>query len=177
MTITDMLMNLQSVDVCIQKYLEFSKVIFRFNKKMLVLVREGYSRFNVEPLEKALKNVIFDNTPSKGTPLADKRDGICTVFVLLTHRKDAGPIKLLRSYGFYRDECPIWQAARATTAAPTYFPPTWVIVPTLSEWYIDGGVTQNNHSPFALKEGQELSKAKRCLLVSIGTGIQKCRFD
>jgi hypothetical protein len=34
-------------------------------------------------------------------------------------------------------------------------------------------VTQNNPSPFALKEGKELWRAKRCLLVSVGTGIQK----
>jgi len=69
---------------------------------------------------------------------------------------------------------PIWQAARATTAAPTYFPPAWVTVPFPPEWYVDGGVTQNNPSPFALKEGKELWKTKRCLLVSVGTGIQKC---
>jgi predicted acylesterase/phospholipase RssA len=159
--------------VCIKKYLKFSESVFRVDRKMLVPVGEGYSRFSVEPLEKALKKVVFDKTHSEDTPLADKRDEICPVFVLSTRGKDAGPIKLFRSYGFYRDECPIWQAARATTAAPTYFPPAWVTVPSPPEWYVDGGVTQNNPSPFALKEGKELWKAKRCLLVSIGTGIQK----
>jgi len=140
---------------------------------MLVPVGEGYSRFSAEPLEKALKKVVYDNTHSEDTPLADTRDEICPVFIISTRGKDAGPIKLFRSYGFYKDECPIWQAARATTAAPTYFPPAWVTVPSPSEWYVDGGVTQNNPSPFALKEGKELWKAKRCLLVSVGTGIQK----
>jgi len=140
---------------------------------MLVPVGEGYSRFDAEPLEKALKKVVFENTQSEDTRLADNRDELCPVFVLSTRGKDAGPIKLFRSYGFYRDECPIWQAARATTAAPTYFPPAWVTVPFPPEWYVDGGVTQNNPSPFALKEGKELWKTKRCLLVSVGTGIQK----
>jgi len=140
---------------------------------MLVPVGEGYSRFSSEPLEKAIKKVVFDNTHSEDTPFADKGEEICPVFVLSTRGKDAGPIKLFRSYGFYKDECPIWQAARATTAAPTYFPPAWVTVPSPPEWYVDAGVTQNNPSPFALKEGKELWKAKRCLLVSVGTGIQK----
>jgi predicted acylesterase/phospholipase RssA len=95
------------------------------------------------------------------------------VFVLSTRGKNTGPIKLFRSYGIYRDECLIWQAARATTAAPTYFSPASVTVPSPPEWYIYGGVTHNNPSPFALKEGKKLWKANRCLLVSVGMGIQK----
>jgi len=42
-TITDILPNSKPVDVCIQKYLEFSKAVFRLDKKMLVRVWEGYS--------------------------------------------------------------------------------------------------------------------------------------
>lgn len=140
---------------------------------MVVPVGEGYSRFSAEPLEKALKKIVFDETHNEDTPLADERDQICPVFVLSTRGKDAGPVKLFRSYGFYKDECPIWQAARATTAAPTYFPPAWVTVPYPPESYVDGGVTQNNPSPLALKEGRDMWKAKRCILVSVGTGIQK----
>ena len=143
------------------------------DENMLVPVGKGCSRFNAEPLEKALKKVIFDNTKKENTPLADKGTEICPVFVLSARAKDAGHPRLFRSYGFYRDECPIWQAARATTAAPTYFPPAWVTVPFPGEWYVDGGVTQNNPSPYALKEGKSLWNAKRCLLVSVGTGIQK----
>jgi predicted acylesterase/phospholipase RssA len=166
---------MQPVDVCIQKYLEFSKSVFRLDKKMLVPVGDGNARFSSEPLEKALKKVVVDMTEPKDeeAPLADNTDDICPVFVVSTRGQVAGPVKLFRSYGFHRDRCPIWQAARATTAAPTYFPPAWVTLPSPAEWYIDGGVTQNNPSPVALKEAKELWKAKRCFLVSVGTGIQK----
>ena len=143
------------------------------DEKMLVPVGKGYSRFKAEALEQALKKVVFDNTKNENTPLADKGTEICAMFVLSTRARDAGHPRLFRSYGFDRDECPIWQAARATTAAPTYFPPAWVTVPFPGEWYVDGGVTQNNPSPYALKEGKSLWNAKRCLLVSVGTGIQK----
>jgi len=140
---------------------------------MLVPVGDGHARFSSEPLDKALKKVVSDTTKDEETPLADNADDRCPVFVVSTRGQVAGPIKLFRSYGFYKDHCPIWQAARATTAAPTYFPPAWVTVPSPAEWYIDGGVTQNNPSPVVLQEAKELWKAKRCLLVSVGTGIQK----
>lgn len=140
----------------------------------MVPVGDGNARFSSKPLEKALKKVVADTTDQKDedAPLADNTDDICPVFVVSTRGQVAGPVKLFKSYGFHRALSPIWQAARATTAAPTYFPPAWVTVPSPAEWYIDGGVTQNNPSPVALKEAKELWKAKRCFLVSIGTGIQ-----
>ena len=140
---------------------------------MLVPVGKGHSRFSAEPLEKALKRVVADATKDEKTPLADNTADSCPVFVVSTRGQVAGPVKLFRSYGFHQNQCPVWEAARATTAAPTYFPPAWVTVPSPGEWYIDGGVTQNNPSPVALKEAKELWKAKRCFLVSIGTGVQK----
>lgn len=148
--------------------------MFRLDKNIASIpVGENHCRFNERPLEEALKKVVFDVTKNSETPLADKGNPSCPVFVLTTRGKVAGQVKLLKSYTYYMDECPIWQAARATTAAPTYFPAAWVSIPTPGEWYIDGGITQNNPSPQALVEGKEHWKARRCLLVSIGTGIQK----
>jgi len=143
---------------------------------MLVPVGGGYSQFDAEPLEKAVKKVVFEFTQSEDTPLANNRDEICQVFVLSTRAKDPGPIKPFRSYGFYRDECPIWQAARATTAAPTYFPPAGVTVPFPPEWYVDGGIIQNNPSPFALKEGKELWKTKVSPCQRQDRYSETCRF-
>jgi predicted acylesterase/phospholipase RssA len=159
--------------MCVRQYLEFSESVFRVDRKMLVPVGEGYCRFSPEPLDKALKKVVFNQKNDENTPLADESDKLCPVFVIATPAREAGHIRLFRSYGFRRNTCPIWEAARATTAAPTYFPPAWVTVPHPPEQFIDGGVTQNNPSPIALKEGKELLKAKRCLLVSVGTGFQK----
>ena len=137
-----------------------------------------YCRFNEEPLVKALKEIIREYTGNENTSMADPNDqgpDFCPVFVVATEGQDAGgPVKLFRSYGFYKDPCPIWQAARATSAAPSYFPPAWVEVPDPGGWYIDGGLRRNNPSEVALSEARKYWKTvRRFCIVSIGTGIQK----
>jgi len=66
----------------------------------------------------------------------------------------------------------IWEACRATTAAPLFFPK--IIID--GRWHIDGGVGDNNPSTHAWNEANELSRAsngtnKVSMLVSIGTGM------
>jgi patatin-like phospholipase/acyl hydrolase len=73
---------------------------------------------------------------------------------------------------------PLWQLVRASTAAPTFFPPEVIRVGEKSFIFVDGGVTMYNNPAFQLflmttirpyrlewPAGQE-----QMLLVSIGTG-------
>jgi predicted acylesterase/phospholipase RssA len=167
------------VDKCIEKYISLSENVFRLdNVKMGIPVGQEHCRFNEEELEKALKEVINKFTGDENTPMADPKDKTpecCPVFVIATEGEDAsGPVKLFRTYGHYKDQCPIWQAARATSAAPTYFPPAWVKVPAPGGWYIDGGLKRNNPSEVALAEARKYWKtARRFCIVSIGTAVQK----
>ncbi len=74
---------------------------------------------------------------------------------------------------------PLWQVARATSAAPTYFPPA-EIESMAGERYamIDGGVFANNPSLCALASAKRLfPDAKRFLLVSLGTGAAEEPID
>ena len=73
---------------------------------------------------------------------------------------------------------PLWQLVRASTAAPTYFPPEEVRIGTRSFLFVDGGVTTYNNPAFlvflmgtvgAYRLGWETG-ADRMLLVSLGTG-------
>ena len=172
---------LQPVDVCIKKYMELSKAVFRLdNVKMgVVPVGDNRCRFDEKPLEKALKDIIREITKDEDAPMADPDDQnpekSCPVFVVATEGQDASSReKLFRSYGFDKDRCPIWQAARATSAAPSYFPPAWVEVPAPGGWYVDGGLKRNNPSEVALLEAKRYWKqAKRVMIVTIGTGVQK----
>lgn len=70
----------------------------------------------------------------------------------------------------------LWEAARATSAAPTYFPPF------VREWagrrcrFVDGGVWANNPAGVALAESVPLTAARglsgqSVVMVSIGTGV------
>jgi hypothetical protein len=81
-----------------------------------------------------------------------------------------------------RQDCnlnlPLWQLVRASTAAPTYFPPELVQVGDHSFLFVDGGVTMYNNPAFQLflmatvqpYNLQWSVGVDRMLLVSVGTG-------
>ena len=89
--------------------------------------------------------------------------------------KDTATAFRLRSYHSSWEPgtgCTIWQAARATTAAPLYFPSIRFGRPPRN--YVDGGITHNNNPVRALlDEAKKVwgpSRRTRCI-VSIGTGV------
>jgi hypothetical protein len=76
-------------------------------------------------------------------------------------------------------DLPLWQLVRASTAAPTYFPPEVIDVGAQQPYvFVDGGVTVYNNPAFLLflmatVEPYELcwpTGRDRMLLVSVGTG-------
>ena len=74
----------------------------------------------------------------------------------------------VRNFGANKSDWHVWEAGRATTAAPIYFPPH-------KDRYIDGGVMANNPTLSAMTEVvqaavEEKKQAKFGLVVSIGTG-------
>ena len=146
---------------------------------MGVPIGENHCRFDEKLFETALKDIICKFSRDENALMADPHDQnpekSCPVFIVAIEGQDAsGPPKLFHSYGFDKDQCSIWQAARATSAAPSYFPPAWVEVPPPGGWYIDGGLKWNNPSEVALTEARRNWKSgKQVLIVSIGTGVQK----
>jgi uncharacterized protein len=81
-----------------------------------------------------------------------------------------------------REDCnldlPLWQLVRASTAAPTYFPPEEVRVGKQRFLFVDGGVTTYNNPAFLLFLMATIGAYRlswpvgpeKMLLVSIGTG-------
>jgi hypothetical protein len=73
---------------------------------------------------------------------------------------------------------PLWQIVRASTAAPTYFPPELVRIGEKEFIFVDGGVTTYNNPAFQLFLMATLEPyrlewkagADQMLLVSVGTG-------
>jgi len=77
---------------------------------------------------------------------------------------------VFRSYESHKThpECKIWEAARATSAAPTFFKRIEI---GRAQPFIDGGVGRNNPSWVVLDEASSLFGARPIgCLVSIGTG-------
>lgn len=96
-------------------------------------------------------------------------------FVVATKGLHAeGPPTLFRSYqceGHNASKCAIWEAGRATSAAPTFFKQIEIEIPRPGGTFVDGGFAHNNPAELALSEAQKLwTKTKRFCLVSVGTG-------
>jgi uncharacterized protein len=60
----------------------------------------------------------------------------------------------------------LWQVARATSAAPTYFPPASIN----NHWMVDGGVFANNPGMCALAYAMSVWPGETFKILSIGTG-------
>jgi hypothetical protein len=74
---------------------------------------------------------------------------------------------------------PMWQVARCTSAAPTYFSPPIITINETQVGLVDGGVCANNPSVFVLSEVRA-TRAKPeddYLVVSIGCGRSEGRLD
>ncbi|QRV88367.1 patatin-like phospholipase protein [Ceratobasidium sp. AG-Ba] len=68
-------------------------------------------------------------------------------------------------------ECTIWQAARATSAAPSFFKPAIIEQDKLSARYLDGGAGFNNPTVQLLNEAaQRFPGRPVCCILSLGTG-------
>ncbi|KZL86140.1 protein kinase subdomain-containing protein [Colletotrichum incanum] len=133
-------------------------------------------QYDPKTLKDAIKQVVKEQLGDENAPLFEAESPSCKVFVLAT-RQDAAnnraPI-FLRSYRQPRAmseiaNIPIWQAARATSAAPAFFPPIRVGKVNL----IDGGMQANNPLGWLWTEVLGtfgLARQTNCFL-SIGTGM------
>ena len=104
--------------------------------------------------------------------LKDPRADLCRTLVIATSLKAGGAVRM-RSFGTREadpfDAC-IWQVARATTAAPTYFLPIEID----HVLYGDGGTGWNNPTKEAIEEALSIWPNRPIgILVSLGTGLEE----
>jgi patatin-like phospholipase/acyl hydrolase len=112
------------------------------------------SRFQDEPLAKMLKDVFGSDTT-----LGSEKIGTLLLLVMRNATTDSPWPISNNPYAKYnekgRKDCnlalPLWQLVRASTAAPTYFPPEVIVLghePNTREFvFVDGGVTMYNNPP------------------------------
>lgn len=157
----------------------YDRSVFRRLRDGLVnLFREPGSvvdeKYDAEPLEKRLKKQLGETgkISERLTHVLitaydiEKRD---TVFMKSTPRSDGSP----------DDDYLFWEAARATSAAPTYFEPAQVTNQTTKkkETLVDGGVFANDPAMCAYVEARKLGyQPKTITMVSLGTGYQTRSF-
>jgi len=144
--------------------------------------REAYAKYPDKPLADKLKELVGDDTT-----LAT--DNLKTLLLLvLSDATTDSPWPLSNNpRAKYNDPArrnsnakfPLWQVVRASTAAPTFFPPQEIRVGGDTFVFVDGGVTSYNNPSFQLFLQATLEPygvmwpvgEKNMLLVSIGTGL------
>ena len=137
-------------------------------------------RFDYKILEAAIKKIIQEklgdeNCRMNAIPNASKH---CPTFVVAkTAANVNAPPTIFRTYRgehIRPSECSLWQAARATSAAPTFFKPMSIDRPRPAITYVDGGMGFNNPSDLALSEARRIwPNCTEFGIVSIGTGRPK----
>jgi patatin-like phospholipase/acyl hydrolase len=165
------------VDAVRQFYIKSGPAMFN----RAALLRQLRYKFEDEPLAKTLQDVI-----GADTTLGSEK--LCTLLMMvLRNATTDSPWPLSNNpaakfCALDRDDCnlrlPLWQLVRASTAAPTYFPPEMIDIGKRRFIFVDGGVTMYNNPAFQLflmatAEPYHLrweTGRDRMLVVSIGTG-------
>lgn len=95
-------------------------------------------------------------------------------------------IFLIKSYEPTHADMPVWEACKASSSAPTYFPAHIYTSSGVQRPLIDGGVFANNPSMLALSEAIEilggesfaaLEPTTKIVLISIGTGSLQRKIE
>ena len=164
-------------------YIESGPAMF---DKTSLLRRYFRNKFHSEKLTQKLKDVIAQKS---GEPEATLGSDALKTYLMLVLRNATtdSPWPLsnnpeakynARALKDCNLNLPLWQLVRASTAAPTYFPPEVVSVGGCEFIFVDGGVTMYNNPAFQLFLMATLDAYKlawptgedKMLLVSIGTG-------
>ncbi|KAF4598943.1 hypothetical protein EYR38_007356 [Pleurotus pulmonarius] len=166
-----------SIPQCICAYKKFACKIFKHNSTTSTILNIGLTGFAYSPgaFESAVKAIVKDYSKGTGDTMIPKSsDHTCKVFVVATEVNNVRMPHRIRTYKSATSDMfsdiPIWQAARATSAAPTYFPSIKIGCTELA----DGGLTYNNPVALLLEEAyNEFGLVRlhntRCLL-TLGTG-------
>ena len=166
-----------------QFYLDSGKQMF---DQAFLLKRMQYS-YNDEPLAKLLHAAFDKQLKETEAKLGSEHLRTLLMMVMRNHSTDSPWPVSNNPFAKYnarsRDDCnlelPLWKLIRASTAAPTYFPPEIVNIGKKKFIFIDGGVTTYNNpaylafqmvtaKPYAINWQTGVDKL---LIVSIGTGV------
>ncbi|KAF2186398.1 FabD/lysophospholipase-like protein [Zopfia rhizophila CBS 207.26] len=165
-----------SLDECEDAYLKLSKRIFQPKRRFAKAAKaadylQANGRFDSKKLEEVIKEYIASKTDEDA--LLKDTDPQCKVFVCTARANNSEPA-LLRSYHNPKmaevlfNECRIWEACRATSAATTFFDP--ITFGRYGQTFVDGAVLYNNPVQLVQREASQLWPGRKVVMISVGTG-------
>ncbi|KAJ5193345.1 hypothetical protein N7449_009487 [Penicillium cf. viridicatum] len=178
-----------TVDECIRAYRTVAKRVF-IPKRNAIITARSNGALSAQIFEEAIKETVREfctdgeclNRRCNGlsTPPCEHsdllfREQACTKTVVLALTKDnidAGPT-LFRTYDKSTSlkDCTIWEVARATSAAPTFFKPIKLGREGIE--YIDAAFGYNNPCDKLIAEARNAFPGRSNLqILSVGTGLR-----
>ena len=141
-----------------------------------------WTKYVAGPLEKELREIFSDSDKNPLTLGFAERKSLVMIVSKNASTGDTWFFVNAEGSKFYKSNAalPLWQVIRASSAAPTYFPPRTIHIGGTPNEFIDGGMSSYNNPSFQLfveatqpdygiawKPGE-----KNMLLVSVGTGFR-----
>ncbi|KAI4248753.1 MAG: hypothetical protein LQ352_005817 [Teloschistes flavicans] len=167
-----------TVREAIDFYLKLSKKVFAPKHEWnlaakLLSTAKALGACDSAALEKAIKDAVASKLgEGHGDDLLQDADSRCRVFVCAL-RADKRSLILFRSYSLSNIadlEPRIWEAGRATSAAPLFFDP--IVIGPYGQTFVDGGAGHNNPIQEAYDEAlASWPDRDVACIVSIGTGM------
>jgi predicted acylesterase/phospholipase RssA len=169
-----------SLDQCQAAYLKLSQRIFNPKRHTLNTVGKAKDffladgKFDHKELEDAIKDIIHEDCKLLPETLLQDPDPRSRVFVCAM-RTGNSEAAILRSYEndepeLLYDECTIWEACRATSAATTFFDP--IKIGPFDQEFADAGVIYNNPIELLHREASAMwpDQMENACIISVGTG-------
>jgi hypothetical protein len=166
-----------SVDAIAKFYYDSGPAMFN----RAALLKRFWYKFTDESLAEKLQSVL-----GKDTTLGDSKVRTLLMMVLRNATTDSPWPVSNNPRAKYNDRArgncnlnlPLWQLVRASTAAPTYFPPEIVTIGKDDFVFVDGGVTMYNNPAFQMFKMATIAPyrlqwqtgADKMLVISVGTG-------
>ncbi|KAK6393510.1 hypothetical protein LTR65_002382 [Meristemomyces frigidus] len=181
-----------SIDGAIAAYVKLSPKIFKQRQHRVAWRGQLQGRFGDEALKQGVIDMLKDAGVDNEALLKDdalsgsQSPSACRMFVCATSKYTVNTVALSsyfsrRRGGDMLNQAKIWEAARATAAATTFFSP----IEIAGESFVDGATGANNPIPTLWSEAWDIWGAEegrdwkledniRCF-VSIGTGVPSLR--
>ena len=161
-----------TVDEAIEAYESLSKAIFGSKRS-----RFHDGKYSSKTFESVIKSVVAAKLGNENAKMREEKEPTCKSFVCTVSARSVPNTRLFRSYRV-RDineyDPSIWEAARATCAAPTYFERVMIGPEGLEEEFFDGGLGSNNPIMELHQEADLVfdNNVKVSCVLSVGTGAR-----
>ncbi|WP_164902008.1 patatin-like phospholipase family protein [Rhizobium leguminosarum] len=170
------------LDECISLYDRFGPIIFTqdalgYYEKWKIFDKFFEPQYPAINLEDSLIKVFSDSTSLKE----------CKVKLLIpAYDTFSRRMFLFKSYDDSTNDLKVWEACKASSSAPTYFPAHIQEIDGIRRPLIDGGVFANNPAILGLAEAikimnkdsaSEFEEERKIVLISLGTGSLQRRIE